>query len=448
MVLEDEVLDAVRPTPEERERVWAVAQALLQELARRAKAANIPATPLLVGSVDKDTFLREPEIDAFVAFPPDTPREDLQRWGLELGQVLEAPERRYAEHPYTRGRFRGVEAEVVPCYALDRPTDRMTAVDRTPFHSTYVKERMDPAQRDEVRLLKQFAEGIGIYGAEARVQGFSGYLCELLILRYGSLREVLEAAARWRPPVRLELDREATRKFPEPLAFVDPVDGRRNAASAVSGESLATFILAAKEYLRQPRRSFFFPALPPTSSPEDLVAAMGDRRTAILGVASAAPDLTEDVVWPQLRKAQQAVVAHLQELEFRVLKTHPFLEGPEWVLLLELEAGELPPVRRHQGPPTWMGQAQDFLAKWEAAPERVAGPYVEGDRLLVDLRREVTRGAEALERGLPPLSLGRNLDEGVRRGYRVLEGEELARAHPGPLAAFLFRRLPWAPSPG
>ena len=28
-------------------------------------------------------------------------------------------------------------------------------------------------------------QGIGVYGAEIKVGGFSGYLCELLVMKYG-----------------------------------------------------------------------------------------------------------------------------------------------------------------------------------------------------------------------------------------------------------------------
>ncbi|MFQ5920317.1 MAG: nucleotidyltransferase domain-containing protein, partial [Thermoplasmata archaeon] len=107
MSLEDEILAEIKPTREEAESTFRIAESLLRRLAEEAHKEGIPAEPLLVGSVAKGTFLKEPEIDAFVAFPPETSREDLERWGLRLGQVLEEPTLRYAEHPYTRGVYRG-----------------------------------------------------------------------------------------------------------------------------------------------------------------------------------------------------------------------------------------------------------------------------------------------------------------------------------------------------
>jgi tRNA nucleotidyltransferase (CCA-adding enzyme) len=47
----------------------------------------------------------------------------------------------------------------------------------------------------EVRLLKKFMKGTGVYGAEIKIGGFSGYLCELLILKYRSFAQTIEAFA-------------------------------------------------------------------------------------------------------------------------------------------------------------------------------------------------------------------------------------------------------------
>jgi tRNA nucleotidyltransferase (CCA-adding enzyme) len=61
----------------------------------------------------------------------------------------------------------------------------LSATDRTPFIH-YVKKRLGKTLQDDVRLLKKFMQGIKVYGAEIKTGGFSGYLCELLILHYGS----------------------------------------------------------------------------------------------------------------------------------------------------------------------------------------------------------------------------------------------------------------------
>ena len=39
--------------------------------------------------------------------------------------------------------------------------------------------------------------GVGVSGAALTVGGFSGYLCELLVILFGSFEGVLEDAASW-----------------------------------------------------------------------------------------------------------------------------------------------------------------------------------------------------------------------------------------------------------
>src|SRR5213594_2878126 len=259
MTVEEQVLARIRPSPDEEARIEKVVRELLERLRAMLKSNGWDAKPFLAGSVAKGTHLTGTEIDVFGAFPPDLQRADLEERGLALGTILEKGTHRYAEHPYTRGWYGGFEVEIVPCYRITDATQRMSAVDRTPLHVDYVLGHVKEGQTNEVRLLKAWAEGVGVYGAEAKVMGFSGYLCELLVLKYGTFRGVLENSLAWRKGELIELDRPPGRAFPEPLIVVDPVDPNRNVASAVSVEQLATFVHSAREYLRAPSERFFFP---------------------------------------------------------------------------------------------------------------------------------------------------------------------------------------------
>src|SRR5438874_1205683 len=221
--VEHAILRKILPSPEEDRRIQSVDRDVMRILETKIAAKGLAAKPLLVGSVAKGVHLTGTEIDIFVTFPPDTPREVLEREGLAFGDVLERPVRMYAEHPYTRGWYGGFEVEIVPCYRITDATQRMSAVDRTPLHVDYVLGHVKEGQTNEVRLLKAWAEGIGVYGAEAKVLGFSGYLCELLILKYASFRGVLDSSLSWRPGTVIVLEGPPARTFPEPLIVVDLV---------------------------------------------------------------------------------------------------------------------------------------------------------------------------------------------------------------------------------
>ena len=167
-----------------------------EELRRRLDSLGVEY--VFVGSYARNTWLKGSlEIDVFLLFPEDVPKEELREKGLEIGKaVLDSYEIRYAEHPYVHGVVKDVEVDVVPCYKLKDARNIKSAVDRTPFHHKWLESRIK-GKENEVRLLKGFLKANGIYGAEYKVRGFSGYLCELLIVFYGSFLETVRNARRW-----------------------------------------------------------------------------------------------------------------------------------------------------------------------------------------------------------------------------------------------------------
>ncbi|WP_290900118.1 nucleotidyltransferase domain-containing protein, partial [Ferroglobus sp.] len=187
----EEVLKEVIPSEELRRKAEKAAEELERRLKEKLK--DYPDLEFrFLGSFARDTWLPESlEIDAFILFPENYTEEELERIGLEIGKsVLDEFELRYAAHPYVHGKVLGVEADVVPCYKLRSAEKIKSAVDRTPFHHEWLKDRIKGKEND-VRLLKRFLKASNLYGAEYKVRGFSGYLCELLIVFYGSFENLV-----------------------------------------------------------------------------------------------------------------------------------------------------------------------------------------------------------------------------------------------------------------
>ena len=138
----DKVISAVLPSvlPSEEE----VREAREAEKELRKRLDKLGVEYKFVGSYARNTWLRENlEIDVFILFPEDTPREELEKRGLKIGKsVLDEYEIRYAEHPYVHGKVKGVEVDIVPCYKLTSPENIKSAVDRTPFHHEWLKDRV------------------------------------------------------------------------------------------------------------------------------------------------------------------------------------------------------------------------------------------------------------------------------------------------------------------
>ena len=124
---------------------------------------------------------------------------------------------RFAEHPYLQLIVEGYRVDIVPCYNA-KPGEWQSATDRTPYHTDYIKKHLDAGLRGEVRLLKRFMQGTGVYGAEIKVGGFSGYLCELLIMKYGSFAGTMEAFAHYNKRVVVDIEnyyvRQTKRDYP------------------------------------------------------------------------------------------------------------------------------------------------------------------------------------------------------------------------------------------
>ena len=439
--VESEVLKRARPTPEEDERVASAVSELDVKIMEAARSLDAHIETMLVGSVAKGTHLRDPDIDMFMLFSESTPMDVLREKGLEIGRRVLGGREHYAQHPYIRGEYRGFQVDLVPCFRITGVFKKMSAVDRTPFHTEFVSDNLKEEGKDQVRLLKQFMKGVGCYGAEARVQGFSGYLCELLVIRFGGFEDVLRAAVGWRLGERLELpERPSEREFPESFVFVDPVDGQRNVASAVSPETFLRMIRAGREYLRSPDTKFFFPDEQVVWTADEVSRAAGPRLGNIVALSFDAPDLVDDVLYPQLGKAVGAMVATLERADFEVEKTTVLVGDGRAHLLLELSSMTLPGERVHRGPPEDSENVHEFVTKWRS--QGVSQPYLERGRWFVVARRDFVRGDELLNARMADLSLGKDIrmieDLELDSGDSLLEEDLLAA-----MTRHFDDRMPW-----
>lgn len=439
MSVESEVLKEIRPSPSQNRKVEAVVEELSEKVVQEARKLRAHVEPMLVGSVAKGTHLRDPDIDLFMLFPESTPLDQLKESGLEIGRRIIGGREHYAQHPYVRGLYKGFQVDLVPCFRIRDTRKKMSAVDRTPFHTEFIKKNLRKEMADEVRLLKRFMKGVECYGAEAKVQGFSGYLCELLIMRFRSFRAVLEAASQWTVGVALELPGYPGNEFPEPMTFVDPVDPSRNVASAVAPETLLRFILASREYLASPDRKFFFPAAREVWSADRIKEVAGPRVNNLISLTFQKLDLIDDVVYPQLRKSLSAITALLERADFEVEKTSIHVDDMTH-LLVELSAISLPKDRRHRGPPVNSENVKEFLAKWNSLG--TSTPYTESGRWYVMARREYDRADELLRAKLNDIPLGKDVKK--LRGHEIESGEALlSERHLAALTHHFDEKMPW-----
>jgi tRNA nucleotidyltransferase (CCA-adding enzyme) len=421
------VADRVTPDAAERERLQAAVDDLTQRV--RDAVADLPvgASVVQVGSTARGTWLADDrDIDLFVRFPADIDRADLERYGLDVGRAaLPDGHEEYAEHPYITGEIGGFDVDLVPCYDVADATAIQSAVDRTPFHDAYLQERLDSTLARDVRLFKAFLTGIGAYGSDLRTRGFSGYLSELLVLEYGGFEPLLRAAADWQPPVRLDPESRGTATFDDPLVMIDPTDPARNVAAVCSAENVARLQHYARALLADPNESLFTPSEPAPLDAAAVRAHLDRRGTTPVAVVFETPDLVDDQLYPQLRKSLDGITGELDRRGFAPLRSATFA-GDRAVLLVELAVSELAAVERHDGPPVHVrDHATGFYDAY--ADRDVYGPFLDGDRYVVEREREFTAPDDLLgSDAIFDVALGARVETALDDGYDLLVGDEVA----------------------
>ncbi len=432
------VLRREKPLKEDYERAEEVFRLMKERGLRILREQGIEdADIMLVGSIAKDTWLRDDkDMDIFVLFPPSIKKEDLKIIGLRVAKsmAVEGYEEKYAEHPYVETTYMGFRIDIVPCFKVKSPKEIISAVDRTPFHTEYIRRRLRPYQKDEVRILKRFLKGIGAYGAEVKVEGFSGYLTELLIIAYGSFEKVIKMVAKWRP-WRVVIDVEGhhedkgkvIKQFKTPLIVVDPVDPRRNAAAAVSLQKMSEFIAAAQQFLLKPSLVFFYPPQQVPLASGELSAILKRSGTHIIAVRIRHPPMIPDILWGELKRTFRGLWNLLDNGGFIVRDGHIWSDEEALsILLFELERVELPRMEVHRGPHVYDREnALKFIKKYRGMGDRCIGPYIKNGRWYVYREREHSYVKDFIVARIRSTRLGKDIRELIGRGVEVYVDEEI-----------------------
>lgn len=444
-LIETQVLKKITPNTKEKKDIMHIIETLKKHVAIEIKKTKIPITIELVGSTAKDTYIRTSvDIDLFIIFPITVSREILQEKGLAIGRaILEQQEECFAEHPYVRGMFQGYKTEIVPCYKIESASQKLSAVDRTPLHTRYVKKHLKASQKKEVRLFKQFLKGIGCYGAEAEIEGFSGYLCEILIIKYGTFQQLITCARSWEYGQTLMLEEGTPAHFETPLTFIDPVDSERNVASALSKEKFILFVKACNEYAKNPRLTYFFPNPLHPWSLEKLKKEITAKE--FVGIQFPKPAIIPENLYPQVRKAVRSLRELCEQYDFTIIDATFSIDTTTVTIILHPKTKTLSKTVLHTGPPvTLKKNADKFLEKWANNPRTRKKPFEKDKRFYVEIEREYTDIQDLLQNQVKHLSLGKHIDLAIRKEFMVVDLTNLLTNNMRLFwTNYLDTRMPW-----
>jgi tRNA nucleotidyltransferase (CCA-adding enzyme) len=362
-------LPLCEPSQREERRIAAVAQeakalvdSYIKELDYDDDDKDIVVDVEFGGSFAKGTWLaNSADVDIFVKIKPSVDIRKFEELGREIGSTALAkygPKLRYSDHPYVEAFVKKVRVNVVPCYDVEQGKWQ-SAADRSTFHTRYISNQFDEEKRRQVRLLKKFFKSIGIYGAEISTAGFSGYVSEVLILKYSSFEGVLRAAATgWKERQIIiavsDYDLDFVKGFTSPVIIIDPIDSRRNLGTAISPESVAKFILAARIFLEKPSLEFFREGKKNyhiMTSKKQQQKKKSLLLQNVLVVEFSHKKKSPDIIWGQLKKSMNALAKQLELAHFEVLRSSCLTdEKRSAVMAFLLESMTLPDHIKKKGP--------------------------------------------------------------------------------------------------
>ncbi|NIO21496.1 MAG: CCA tRNA nucleotidyltransferase [Candidatus Aenigmarchaeota archaeon] len=429
------VLKKITPTEKERGELNDVLERIIAVTENVIKPMGLGKT--VAGSFIRDTWLTDKkEIDLFIMFPVSYSRIELEKSGLETGKNIIKKlkgeyEIAYAEHPYVRGKVNGFSIDIVPCYKVKSASRIISAVDRTPFHNRYIAKQLKPNMSKEVRLLKQFCKAIEVYGSDVRTLGFSGYLCELLIIKYKSFKKLVLSARNWKFGKFIDLEGHCSVKGPEslfkdhPLIVIDPTDPKRNVAAALSEENFIKFVKSCEHFVKKPGEGFFERDLR-TINATELRKHLKGRGTKIFALHFKRPKVVEDILWSQMRKTSLRIVNLLKDHDFEVFNVSVWSDENDSYILFEMKSWLLPKIRMLKGPPVYSKKhSEQFTGKYKGSKL-----YVEDKIWVAEVKRKYRKVENILgdflkrnKKSLLGDGVRSYVAESVSKDFRVLTGK-------------------------
>ena len=219
------------------------------------------------GSFAKGTWIKDiHDIDIFVMFPKKlTSRNISDLLEKMIRKAFFFVKRIPASRDYFQVKKYGYLFEIVPVLKISTPQEAGNIMDVSPLHVKFVCEAIqkNPKLQDEIRLAKAFCKAANCYGAESYIRGFSGYVLELLTIKYGGFLNLVKAASKWRELSVITFNKKRdVLKFLNPskispLIVIDPIQPGRNAAAALSKEKFLKFKEHCIKFLENPSIEFF-----------------------------------------------------------------------------------------------------------------------------------------------------------------------------------------------
>jgi len=281
--------------------------------------------------------------------------------------------------------------ELVPILKITKSTQAENITDISPLHAKWVNKKV--VDKDQVRLIKAFMKCIGVYGAESYIQGFSGYVVEILIAKYGTFRKLVSAATKWTPKTQIDIEKHHknillevnTSKLVSPLIVIDPVQAGRNAAAGLNQENFDVFVQACRSFIKKPEASYFY------KKPINKKSLSQEHKNLVYLTVKGKRG-KEDVVGGKLLKVFNYIHTQLEANDFVVLdKGWEYDKKTMGVFWYSLKESKLTTTKEWEGPPIVAKEhVSMFKKKYRNAKKK-------GNRLFATIKRKHRRPESLLK---------------------------------------------------
>lgn len=389
------------------------------------------------GSLAKGTNLKnDTDIDIFLLIDKKVNENRFEGIAMDIGFKSLArynPRTRFSEHPYVEGFVKGhkkediVKINVVPCYAVEKG-EWKSAADRSQYHTDYMINNLSMDQKDQVRILKRFLKTLGIYGAELFTSGFSGYVSEVLVLKYNTFKNVLINISNLDKIESVisihENDIKEEIQFHTPVVIIDPIDNKRNLGAAISSESLSTFIMGSRAFLKRPSLEFFnsFNKNISRKSYKKKVIS-SDTISNLLIIKFSFSNRSPDVISGQLKKFAKSIEKQSNNLNFNIIKSKCYLKEEDNIAIIMCLVGakNLSPYMINVGPDVFMrNEVINFLFKnknnslftWTNNEMRVCSLKLRKNTKILDFLNDAIKNNKDI--GIP-----KGLRDDIKNGFKL-----------------------------
>ncbi|MHA1593045.1 MAG: hypothetical protein ACTSUP_11335 [Candidatus Heimdallarchaeaceae archaeon] len=320
---------------------------------------------------------------------------------------------------------------------------QISIFDSIPMHTQYLLTHMQENDRNEVLLLKKFMKTVGVYRNELGAIGFNGYLCELLIVFYGSFWDTIKGISSWKPRTIIDIKRkkvqiedvdsltsEMLNRY-YPIYVQDPLNPKDNVAADVSMLQFMSLIAAANIYMFDPS-IHFFEDLPCEIPPfDDLVRKIISTGREILVLVLKRNFQEAEICWQKALSIKSAFSSEIFANNYILERSYAFVSDDYYGLMVSLMNADPQLLRRKDGPDITSKESLEFLKRYSKHIDVVAGPFIDNDRWAVYLTKKGQKIRDFLENLVKKNTFVLNVDSflkvEIKEKMKVLGIDELLR---------------------